>query len=155
MKKISTSGFTLMEILVAISILAMIALIVFPSISSFRKNQALKNAIEETVSLLERARSKTLASENDRAYGVLIDTTAKTISLFRIVSGSNVTEETVSLDTSLSISHLLNPGPSGSPDISFARLSGEASRTGTVTFTNGDGVVRTITITKIGNVSAN
>lgn len=148
-------GFTLIELLVVFAIIGVISAVVVSSISGFRSGQALKNSVEETVSLLERSRSKTLASENSLAYGVSINTSTRLLSLFAVVSGSNVTQESVTLDSGITIGTSLTPTPSGVPDITFSRLTGETSRVGIITFTNQLGATRTITITKTGVISGN
>ena len=61
MKRRFTYGFTLVEILVVIAIAAMLATIVVASLSNFRASGNMRVATDELVSILDDARSATLA----------------------------------------------------------------------------------------------
>jgi prepilin-type N-terminal cleavage/methylation domain-containing protein len=62
-------GFNLIEIMIVLAIFILIISLVLPSLINFRKEQALKNTAENIVSLLNKAKSDSIASLNSSQYG--------------------------------------------------------------------------------------
>src|SRR3990167_9873510 len=71
--KKNKKGFTVIELLIVVTIMALLIAVVLPGFSSFRKSQILSNSSEEIRSSLSRARSETLASVSSSEYGVHFD----------------------------------------------------------------------------------
>lgn len=125
-------GFTLLEILVAVGIIVLLCVIIIGSFSSFRKNQEFDNAIEDAVSVLNSAKSKTLSSENASQYGVHLETSR--IVLF---TGTTFTESNVGSNPSNQITKLPNSVElvnislnGGGSDVVFKRLTGDTDKYG-------------------------
>lgn len=68
-------GFTLIEVVIVLAILAVILTIVIFDFLSFKKETDVQNSSQEFAVVLQLAQSKTLSSENDSKYGVYLDTT--------------------------------------------------------------------------------
>src|SRR3989338_7715737 len=67
-------GITLIELLVSISIIAVIATIFISAFSTFRENSQLSEAQSAIIGLLKDARSRTLSSQNKSNYGIHFET---------------------------------------------------------------------------------
>ncbi len=63
-------GFTLIEILVVILILAGITAFTFPNLLPFREKNLLENSVEEVMNILRLAQSNSTASKQDKVWGV-------------------------------------------------------------------------------------
>lgn len=67
------SGFTLIEILVVIAVLLVISAITIPGMVTFRTKNSAENSAMEIARLIELAKSKAMASEDDEKFGVYFD----------------------------------------------------------------------------------
>lgn len=122
-------GFTIVEVVIAIAIIAIISTIVGVSFLRAVNDQNLKRSAATVRAVLEDARARTLASRDAAQYGVHFATT--TITLFKgdtYVENDPLNEDVLLAPhteiTTLSLS-------SGS-DVVFERLTGAALTTGTV-----------------------
>lgn len=124
-----TRGFTAVEILVVLGILAIFASMSASTFMSIRNTQSLKVASQDVWLALRSARSVTLASENDTVYGVRIEITRAIRfqgSTYVAGASTNVVYDFsngVTATTSLS---------GGTQNIVFTRLTGDAQATGTI-----------------------
>ena len=135
MKISSRRGFSVIEIVIALAILAILTGTVLASLSSYRKSQALRNTTEGAAALLAKARSMTLASQNSSAYGVRFDTASSTLTLFKGLTYISDPSSYFILSAESGVSFTFAPSSSSTGnDIIFARLTGEASNPGTFTF---------------------
>ena len=125
-----TRGFTLLEILIAVSILVLIAGMSMVGIQNLSRQQMYTSVVDQVRQELYAAREKTLASYDDTFYGVYVGTS--TIEFFRgatptVGSSSNVIvsygEWSIAATSSFS---------NGLPYVTFARITGFASATGTI-----------------------
>jgi prepilin-type N-terminal cleavage/methylation domain-containing protein len=130
-----SGGFTLVEILVVLAILAIIAAL---SVSAFRnvyRSSAERVAREEIANAFKDARSNSLASKNDTIFGVRVSTSSVTRfigSSYTQGAASNTVYEFeggVTADGNLVAS---------ATDIVFARLTGYPSATGTIVVYDSD-----------------
>lgn len=128
--KILARGFTAVEFLIVLSILAFLTTIIFASMSSFRSVKALQIVSEDILSLMDEARSNTLSAKDSYAYGVHFEPSA--IVLFRgtVYSSSDPNNKTVDIDGAVEISNISLAG--GGANILFQRLTGKTSQNGTV-----------------------
>ena len=99
-------GFTLIELLAVISILALIAVVVFPAINSTIQNSREK-AYKDQVKLIEKAAEEWALDPNNMDSLKTTDGFKTTVSISALVSGGYINEEEV-----------LNPKKSG--DIQMA-----------------------------------
>ncbi|MFA5933885.1 MAG: prepilin-type N-terminal cleavage/methylation domain-containing protein [Candidatus Paceibacterota bacterium] len=148
-------GFTLIETMIVLAIIAILAGIIISSLSSFRNGQVLKNTAGEVLSILAKARSQTLSSNNSSQYGVHV--LSDSITFFTGASyvfgaaGNQVT----TLDPLATISSVTLAG--GGSDIIFDRLTGATSQSGTLVISLVSDSAKNITITipATGIISSN
>lgn len=148
-------GRSLAEILIVAFIVIVLATFAVGSISSYRNGQALKDASDDVVSLLNRAHSNTLAGDSQLSWGVHF--TSSNMTLF---SGSSYTNgasgnTVITLSSVVTLSSISLNG--GGSDVIYNRLYGDTSNYGTITvqLSSDSTKTRTVTITKPGVVSAN
>ena len=141
-------GMTIVELLVVIAVLGIIFSIVLPQFSKTREMQTQKSAVGDVLSVLERARSQTLASVDSSEYGVRFQSDRVIIFKGKIFSVDDLNNQTINITAPANISNDTLGGISGdSGDMYFNRLSGMPSKTGTVT-------VSTTSYSKIITISA-
>ncbi len=131
-RRISTQiGFTLIELIIVISLITIIALIVIPPFLEFRRTQVLSGETESVISLVNLARSRTLAAKNDINYGIHFS--ADEVTVF---PGDNYVDGGAdNLEVSLSAGAVISDISlsDGGPVIVFERLTGFPDVIGTVT----------------------
>ena len=124
-------GFTILEIIISLSIFLILVIIVVSSFSSFRNNQELTNAAQETTNLLNLARSKTLSSESSSQYGVHFESSRIVIFRGTSFSESSPNNNIVTLSSLIEISAINLNG--GGNNLVFQRLTGKTGNYGTIT----------------------
>src|SRR3990172_3802105 len=72
-------GFTVLEILVAISIITLVVTIITISFSKLNSAQALYKSADLVASVLDEARSLTLSSKGDSQYGIYFEDSQATL----------------------------------------------------------------------------
>ena len=141
-------GMTIVELLVVIAVLGIIFSVALPQFSKMRELQTLKSAVGDVLSVLDRARSQTLASVDSSEYGVHFQSDRVIIFKGKTFSAGDGNNETINIVTPASISDITLNGVSGSSgDVYFNRLSGAPNQTGTVAIT-------TTSYSKIVTISA-
>lgn len=130
--KNSTSGFSLFELLIVLSITVIIAGIVIGVFSIYKRNNDLKLAVERSVNILKDARNKTLTSEGDSQYGVHFEASQVILFAGSSYNPADPSNVVYALPTTVQISSTALVG--GGADTIFKRLTGETTQSGTVTF---------------------
>ncbi len=146
------SGITIAEVVIIIAIVAILAVISIGPLSAFRQKQALQNTTNAVVSILNEARTKTLAGYDDTSYGVHIESGKITLFTGTSYSSSTSTNENFFVESPVTLSWSLAGSAS---EILFTRLTGTTNQYGTITLTLPSGSTRTITITQTGSVTRN
>jgi prepilin-type N-terminal cleavage/methylation domain-containing protein len=141
-------GFSIIELLIVLGIIVLVSIIIFPAISKFKDTQTLKTSVEDVSSLIAKARVQTISGNEGRAFGVTIDASTKTFTLYALSGGTKITRETTTLPSQIAVS-------TTTTDIQFEKVTGEAVSSGTITLTNQSGLTRTITVSGIGTITAN
>jgi prepilin-type N-terminal cleavage/methylation domain-containing protein len=155
MKSLFKKGFTLVEMLVVLAIIAILLLIATPQFNKFRQAEVLNAASRDVLSSLEKARSNTLSSVNSSEYGVHFQSDQVIIFKGLTYSVGAVTNESISISEPASITNVTLGGVSGSTgNVYFNRLYGAPSTTGTVTISTSS-LSKTITISATGAASMN
>ena len=155
-----TKGISLVEILVVISIIGIILAVATTSLSDFRNSQALRNTADDIISLLNQARSQTLASKNLISYGVHLGLDRATLFAGTSYTESDPNNQVIMFDNSVVI---LDGTPGGinlngyEVDVIFDRLTGDTDQYGTIILQSNKDInkQKTITINKIGVISSN
>jgi prepilin-type N-terminal cleavage/methylation domain-containing protein len=149
-------GFTLIEILIVITILGIISSIVILNLSQFRNEQLLKNTTLDVVSLLSKARQNTLSSVNSINYGVHFDGNQAVLFTGPGYTSNNVTNEPVIFNNRIIILTPSGLNIGGGSDVIFKRLTGETiGGTIKIQLTSDATKQKIITVGKTGSVSSN
>jgi len=124
-------GFTLVELLLVVGMMAILASFVAPVSTSFFQAQALDETAAGVLDTLRRAHAHALFQKNDSDFGV------------RFLSGSYVLFQGASYDARVQAQDETFDLPagtaiSGTPEVMFVKRSGAASSTGYVTVTAGN-----------------
>lgn len=149
----SQRGISVIEMLVVILVLGIIIAITVPALISFRKNQSIQNTTNSIVSLLQEARTKTLASYNNTFYSVYLDTNSAILFTGGTYSALDVDNKVVPYEAPVTLQSVTVAG--GGAQISFDRLKGTTSQSGTIVVGTDDGESKTITVSSSGIVSRN
>jgi prepilin-type N-terminal cleavage/methylation domain-containing protein len=147
--KIKNKGFTLVEIVIVIAIMAIISTVVIFSFSNINSSSALDKGAMEVLSNLNKARSLTLSSKDSSSYGVRFESSR--IILFKSPYNSASSENIVTdLNSLVTISSVSLSG--GVPEATFSRLSGAVTANGNVTLSlvSDPALVKTINIYETG-----
>lgn len=146
-------GFTAIEVMIVIAIIVVVTLITVPSLITFRKSQAIQNTTNSIVSLLQEARTKTLASYNNTFYSVYIDTNEATLFTGGTYSSMDAGNKVVNYETPVVLKSVTLTG--GGSQVSFDRLKGTTSQDGTIVVEIVGGESRTITVSSEGVITRN
>lgn len=124
-------GFTLVEIIVIITITVLIVGGITASFSVFSNNKILEVTASEVLSELDEARALTLASYDNTVYGLHIESDKITIFKGSIYSPIDVDNKITKLSARISISNISLFD--GGDDIVFQRLTGKTNNYGALT----------------------
>ena len=127
-------GFTLVELMVTIAILAIIATLAAPSFSNIIQRQQLNSATESLVSLLEEARTEAVLKHRDISVKI---------------SPTDTTQTTYTWKSPNSV-----PSPTTPSLITFNRYGGTGTNQITATLTY-KSQTKVINVTPLGNISSN
>jgi len=149
----SPRGFTLLEIIIAIAIMALILATVIPSLMTFRRSSILNTETQELITLANRARLLAVSSKNDQQFGVHFESGKAVLFVGATYTAGVPTNEEHIFDQSVTASTVLSGGGS---EVLFAKVTGEASRVATTTLLiNGTTSSTTVLILKTGVVTIN
>ena len=124
-------GFTLLEVLLALSIAAVIAVISFSSLFRFNAAEALNVETERTLSLLSQARTLTLAAKDGKSFGVHFEERKAVLFSGASYDPNDASNEIQSINSEVRISAFALTGGGG--EALFKKLSGATDQSGTVT----------------------
>lgn len=129
----TTSGYTIVELLVVLAIMTVLVGIVSVTMSNYASRQSLNSIHQEVIDGIENARRNTLASLNNTTYGVYVGTTSIAFFEGTSYSPSNPTNEYIPYTGKISATSSLS---GGSWAVVFNRLNGEPSAYGTIVLTD-------------------
>src|SRR3989344_8298077 len=131
MRRPTSSGMTLMELLVAIGILLVLFALSIRTFQGVNSGKALDTEAERIVTQLNEARSLTLSSKYASQYGVHFASSSITLFQGAIYNAASATNTTELLNSLVRISQIdLTEGGS---DVVFQRLTGVAMQSGSLT----------------------
>jgi len=159
MEKTAKKGFTLIEVIVTTMILVILASITIVGFVSLQKRTYLSSNVNNFVEVMRLARSKTIASKDDKQYGVYIDVSASP-NKYVLFEGITYGLRDPLLDQNYSLTQGVNFSAvnlGGGGEINFDRLIGSSAQSGDITFQYGgdNGQETTIYISNSGVVSFN
>lgn len=137
-----------MEIMIVIGILAVISLIVLAFFNDYRKVQGIRQDGELVETLLFKARNNALSSKGAYEFGIHFASSSVVVFQGSTYTAGASTNQTFSLTPSVTVSNLSLTG--GAMDIVFDKLTGQPSKSGTITLTSTSGGVKVITVYATG-----
>lgn len=138
-------GFSLIEMLLVISITAIIGATTIPVASNFLARNHLKNKTNEVISSLRTAQINALSGKEDSQWGVNISTTQ--ITLYK---GSSYAGRDSAFDQSFNIPSIISITQA---EVVFDKLTGNPDTTATITISSDIGS-NTVTVNEVGTVDA-
>jgi len=145
-------GFSVIEVLVVLSLLVLLTAIVLISLAKLNSSQVLDKSASLVAAVIDDARSLTLSAKNDSQYGVYFE--AGDITIFKGATYSSGDPENIvtPLDSRVALRNITLTG--GGSSIVFNRLTGETDNSGTleVYLTASSNTFKTITVTATGVV---
>ncbi len=154
MFKNTKSGITLLEVMVIIFLTIIISTIVFTNLSSFKKEQMLRNTASDIITFLNKAKQNTLSSVNSSSYGVHFESNRMILFSGNVYSSSGADNEIVEFDNLVSIPSTDGLNIGGGSDVVFERLTGDTVG-GTIKLQRNDDYTKfkIINISKTGLIS--
>lgn len=125
-------GFTIIEVVIVIVILAVLTAMAITSFSGFRQNQLLNSDVNKAISVINEARSKTLSSQDFSQYGVHFEASQIVVFKGATYVASSPDNATSTLSSFIEISGISLNG--GGSDVVFQKLTGKTDNYGTITF---------------------
>ncbi len=149
-------GLTIIEVIIIIFLVTIVSTIVFNNLSSFKKEQVLRNTTNNVITFLNKAKQNTLSSINSSAYGVHFDSDKMVLFAGGNYSDSDPNNEIVYFDDSVSIPSVGGLNIGGSNDVIFERLTGDTTGgTIKIQLNSDNNKYRIINISKTGLISLN
>lgn len=131
MVKCYRRGFTVLELLIVIAILAFLLAIIIPSFMNFRRSSLLNTETMDLVTLVNRARLLSVSSKNDNQYGIHLESSKAVLFQGTTYDVASTTNEVHMFGTGLvSTSTTINGGGS---EIVFEKVTGATSQNATTT----------------------
>lgn len=140
------AGFTLIEMLLSVTMIGMIAGISLPVYVSFQARNELATTSSAVVEMLRRAQNYARTGLNDSQWGVSIASNSAT--LFK---GTSYASRDVAYDEILTLPGSLSA--SGLGEVVFAELTGVPSTTGAITLASSTNDIDVLTLNAKGMVS--
>ncbi len=140
----SSGGFTLLELILVVSVLGLLTALAIPAYASFRRNVALTNYADEIVSALRTAQNRSSTSQGGVVHGVHL--TTNQYCLFTGSTFSTCTSPSYQLHGDITIT-------SGTGDAIFSRFTGAPAAPATIVLQVTGGPSKTITIDISGRIS--
>ncbi|MEN9604604.1 MAG: hypothetical protein RJB39_289 [Candidatus Parcubacteria bacterium] len=153
---IHNKGFTVVELIVVIALMAMIAGMTFASFSSLNNRQALDKQVDAVKSIVQQTRLASLNSKDGATFSVVFGINKITVK----ESGTTTVKDYPNIARISLITNGLQTvvGSNATSTISFAKISGLANATGVLTYglVTGTGsttsMTKTITVNALGRV---
>ncbi len=141
----SRSGFTIVEMLLVMAIIASIGALSFPFIVAFSNRNNLDIAVNTLVQAERRAQTMSTVVESDSQWGVNIASGRITLYKGTTYAGRDTGfDENHEISSSISVT--------GLTDISYSKVFGTPTATGTTTLTN-ENDTRMVTVNAKGTIS--
>jgi|SRR3989344_5663858 len=148
------TGFTILEMLAVITILAILGAILVGSLSVFNKSQALSLDVEQVMSVIEQARNQTLTSKGGSQYGVHFEATRFILFAGSTYSAQDPNNQIFMLNPLNTVQSVTFTG--GGTNVIFTRLTGDTLQNGSIVLSSASlGKTKTVTIHKTGLIEAN
>jgi prepilin-type N-terminal cleavage/methylation domain-containing protein len=157
------NGFTLIELIVVFSVIAVLSTIGIASFVSYSRAQTLQQATNDFISVLNTAKARTAAqvkpspecasSSTLQGYSVTVTLTgsSNTYALNVICSGVTTSIKTVSLPTGVTFNSAIATPPTTTTNVRFSVLSGGVTGSGNIVIYS-YGSTKTVTVNSVGGI---
>lgn len=129
---IMNKGFTLLELLLVITLMTALAAFVFLSFVEYGASQSFRVTVTEVTSVIKETRQKTLSAETITQFGIHVASSSIVVYEGGAYNALNTSNKVISLPGVTLVPQLSG----GVSEFTFARLTGEASATGTILITD-------------------
>ncbi len=126
-----THGFTILEILIVISILGLLMAVTVPSFLTFKRNSLLNTETQEILTIVNRARLSSMSSRGDLQYGVHFEATRIVLFQGGTYSEGASTNEVHIFNHALTLNPITING--GGSDVLFLKFMGTTNQNATTT----------------------
>ncbi len=152
-----SSGFTLVEILIVISIFIILAAVSIPIYSNWQNSTVLHASTVTIKEALELVKARSKAGYNNISHGVYFDVNASSSDAFTIYQGSNYLSREPAHDLITELDEVLNLTTSlADNEINYSKGLGRPNANGNIILTNSNtGNVRNIFINSLGVIDIN
>jgi prepilin-type N-terminal cleavage/methylation domain-containing protein len=140
-----TQGFTLLEIIIATTILVIIMGTATPLIINDYVTYRMITAQQDLVSVLRKAQSLAMSNQYESPFGVQVASSS-----YIIFRGASYASRIVAFDEDVPYSGAI--ATSGATEIVFAQLSGRPNTTGTISLVSGD-LNKVVTVNEEGRIN--
>ncbi len=124
-------GFTALEVMIVIAILAILLATILPSFMNFRRSSLLNTDTMNLVTLINRARLLSVSSKDDDRYGIHLESSKAVLFRGDTYSDSEPTNETHTFSTGLTLSSIAING--GGAEVLFKKITGATTQNATTT----------------------
>lgn len=154
-------GFTLIELIVVFSVIAVLSTIGVASFVGYSRAQTLQQATNDFITVLNTAKVRAsaqvkpsptcLTTSTLQGYSVTVNIVARTYSLNVICSGTTTSISTTTLPTNVTFNSASGIPPTTTTNIIFSVLTGGVSGIGNVVLSS-YGATKTVTINSVGGI---
>ena len=138
-------GFSLLEVLLSVAILAVLAGLSLPVYESFMRRNDLDLTAQQVASSLRRAQTFARANSYDSVWSVAVQSSNVTLFRGTNFAGRDQTyDESVAIPASVSVS--------GLNEVQFSKLTATPNTAGSITLTSTANATRTVTVNAKGMV---
>lgn len=160
---INQKGFTMIELIVVFSVMAVLSTVGIASFVDYSRSQALQQATNDLVNVLNTAKSRAISQIKPSVaacntgtltgYRVIInDPSINKYTLYAVCSGSLVSPLTTSLPTNVSFNSAAGSPPTTATNIYFSVLTGGVSGSGDIVLSSFS-KTKTVNISPVGGIS--
>jgi Tfp pilus assembly protein FimT len=140
----STSALTLIELIITITIFALVTAVVIPAFSNFNQRQQLTRAVEQVRTDLRAMQSQAVSGAEGSQWAVIFNAGADTYQMGQYAAGSLVDPQTKNVPGDVDLTT--------SPAVVFDRLTGESVNGQHQINLSLSGTTRTVTVNSGGNI---
>jgi len=142
-------GFTLVELLIVLAIIAVVGALAIPFIQTFQVSSDLYTYADTITKTLRRAQRQAVTGQNEASWGVYFDNGNKTFILFK---GDDYASRDQNYDQQNDYPPVFSISDDFGSEVYFSVYSGSPSAVGTVTMTSGNNESKTISIDDYGKI---
>ena len=128
----SRRGFSLIELIIVISIATILTSISITTFFSVSEQQSLEKDVNYAIALVEKARLQTVNAKNNSQFGVRFASSSITVFQGSTYTAGSPTNTIFTLSPKVEISSILLSG--GAQSTVFELITGKSNATGTVSF---------------------